>query len=144
MSILIPIPKTIALISYAGKVMLKIVHARLQHYVNQEFPDIQAGFLKGRGTRDQIVNIHWIIEKAKEFQKNTYLCFINYTNAFVWIITNCGKLSKEMGLPDHLTCLLRNLYVKKQQLRLYMEQQLGSGLRKENNKAVTLLTQPVC
>ena len=89
--------------------MLKILHARLQHYVNQEFPDIQAGFIKGRGTRDQIANIHWIIEKAREFQKNTYLCFINYTNAFVWIKTNCGKLFKETGLPDHLTCLLRNL-----------------------------------
>ena len=73
---------TIALISHASKVILKILHARLQHYANQELPDVQAGFRKGKGTRDQIANIHWIIEKAREFQKNTYFCFINYTKAF--------------------------------------------------------------
>ena len=74
--------------------MLKILHARLQHYANQELPDVQAGFRKGRGTRDQIANICWIIEKAREFQKNIYLCFIDCTKAFVWIIINCEKLLK--------------------------------------------------
>ena len=83
--------RTIALISYASKVMLKILQARLQQYVNLELPDVQAGFRKGRGTRDQIANIHWIIEKAREFQKNIYFCFIDYTKAFDWITTNCGK-----------------------------------------------------
>ena len=74
--------------------MLKILEARLQQYVNQEFPDVQAGFRKSRGTRDQIANIHWIIKKAREFQKNIYFCFIDYTKAFVWITTNCGKFLK--------------------------------------------------
>ena len=83
----------IALISHASKVMLKILHARLQHYANQEFPDAQAGFRKGRRTRDLIANICWILEKAREFQKNIYLCSINYAKAFnCWIMTNCGKL----------------------------------------------------
>ena len=91
---------TIALISHASKVMLKILQARLQQYVNQEFPDVQAGFRKGRGSRDQIANIRWIIEKAREFQKNTYFCFINYAKAFVWITTN-WKILQEMGIPDH-------------------------------------------
>ena len=91
--------------------MLKILHPRLQHYVNQELPDVQAGFRKGRGTRDQIVNIHWIIEKAKEFQKNIYLCFINYAKASDCVDHNkLQKALKEMRKPDHLTCLLRNLY----------------------------------
>ena len=85
---------TIALISHASKVMLKILQARLQWYVNQELSDIQAGFRKVRGTRDQIVNIHWIIKKAREFQKNIYICFIDYANAFVWITTNCEKFFK--------------------------------------------------
>ena len=86
---------TIALIFHANKVILKILHAGLQRYMNQELPDVQAGFRKGRGTRDQIANICWIIEKAKEFQKNIYLCFIDYTKTFDWvIITNCGKLLK--------------------------------------------------
>ena len=80
--------------------MLKILQARLQQYVNQEFPDVQAGFRKGRGSRDQIANIRWIIEKAREFQKNTYFCFINYAKAFVWITTN-WKILQEMGIPDH-------------------------------------------
>ena len=83
----------------------------LQYYVNQEFPDIQAGFRKGRGTRDQTVNIHWIIEKAREFQKNIYFCFIDYAKAFDCVDHNkLRKALKEMGIPDHLTCILRNLY----------------------------------
>ena len=90
-------------------VMLKILQARLQQYVYREFPDVQAGFKKGRGTRDQIANIHWIIEKAREFQKNIYFCFIDYAKAFVWITTN-WKILKKIGVTDHLTCLLRNLY----------------------------------
>ena len=82
---------TIALISHASKVMLKILQARLQQYVNRELPDVQDGFRKGRGTRDQIANIRWIIKKAREFQKNIYFCFIDYGKAFVWVTTNCGK-----------------------------------------------------
>ena len=82
---------TVALISHASKVMLKIFQAKFQQYVKQELPDVQAGFRKGRGTRNQIANIHWITEKAKEFQKNIYFYFIDYTKAFEWITTNCGK-----------------------------------------------------
>ena len=89
--------------------MLKILQARLQQYVNCELPDVQAGFRKGRGTRDQIANIRWIIKKAREFQNNIYFCFIDYVKAFVWITTN-WKILKEMAIPDHLICLLRNLY----------------------------------
>ena len=100
---------TIALISHTSKVMLKILQARLQQYVNHELPDVQTGFRKGRGARDQIANISWITKKAREFQKNIYFCFIDYARAFVWITTN-WKILKEMGMPDHLTCLLRNLY----------------------------------
>ena len=104
---------TIALISQASEVILKILQARLQQYVNHELPGVQAGFRKGRRTRDQIANICWIIEKAREFQKNIYFCFIDYAKAFdfdfVWITTTCGKFL-EMGIPDHLTCFLRNLY----------------------------------
>ena len=85
---------TIALISHASKVMLKILQARLQPYVNCELPDVQAEFRKGRGTRDQIANIHWVIEKAREFQKNICFCSIDYAKAFVWITTNCGKFLK--------------------------------------------------
>ena len=85
---------TMVLISHASKVMLKILQARLQKYVNSEHPDVQAGFRKDRGTRDQIANIHWIIEKAREFQKNIYFCFIDYDKAFVWITINCGKFFK--------------------------------------------------
>ena len=85
---------TIALISHSSKVMLKILQARLQQYINHEIPDVQAGFRKGRGTRDQIANIHWIIEKAREFQKNVYFCFIDYAKAFVWITINSGKFWK--------------------------------------------------
>ena len=101
-SVCIPIPKegnakersnyhTIALISHASKVILKILQARLQQYMNRELPDVQAGFRKGRGTRDQIANICWIIEKARELQKNIYFCFIDYNKAFVWITISCGK-----------------------------------------------------
>ena len=102
----------IALISHASKVILKILHTKRQHYVNQEVPDDQAGSRKGRGTRDQIANICWILEKAMEFQKNIYLCFINYAKAFDCVDHNkLWKALKDMGIPDHLTCLLRNLYV---------------------------------
>ena len=91
--------------------MLKILQARLQQYVNCELPDVQAGFRKGRGTRDQIANIHWIMEKAREFQKNIYFCFIDYAKTFDCVDHNkLWKILKEMGIPDHLTCLLRNLY----------------------------------
>ena len=91
--------------------MLKILQARLQQYVNRELPYIQAGFRKGRGTRDQIANICWIIQKAREFWKNIYFCFIDYAKAFDCVDHNkLWKILKEMGIPDHLTCLLRNLY----------------------------------
>ena len=91
--------------------MLKILQARLQHYVNRELPDVQAGFRKGRGTRDQIANIHWIIKKAGEFQKNIYFRFIDNAKAFDCVDNNkLWKILKEMGIPDHLTCLLKNLY----------------------------------
>ena len=121
-SVFIPIPKkgnakqcsnycTIALISRASKVMVKILQARLQQYVNCELADVQAGFRKGRGTRDQIANIHWIMEKAREFQKSIYFCFIDYAKAFDCVDHNkLWKILQEMGIPDHLICLLRNLY----------------------------------
>ena len=100
-----------ALISHASKVMLKILQASLQQYVNHELPVVQAGFRKGRGTRDQIANICWIVEKAREFLKNIYFCFIDYAKAFDCVDHNkLWKILKEMGIPDHLTCLLRNLY----------------------------------
>ena len=107
--------------------MLKILQARLQQYVNHELPDVQAGLTKGRGTRDQIANIHWIMEKAREFQKNIYFCFLDYAKAFVCVDHNkLWKILKEMGIPDHLTCLLRNLYAcLEQQLELHMEQKTG-------------------
>jgi len=120
--VFIPIPKKgnakecsnyckIALISHARKVMLKILQARLQQYVNRELLDVQAGFRKGRGTRDQIANIRWIIESAREFQKDIYFCFIDYSKAFDCVDHNkLWKILQEMGIPDHLTCLLRNLY----------------------------------
>ena len=102
---------TIALISHAVKVMLKILQARLQQYVNCEIPDIQDGFRKGRGTRGQIDSIHWIIKKAREFQKNVYFCFIDYAKAFDLVDHHkLWKILKEMAIPAHLTCLLRNLY----------------------------------
>ena len=118
--------------------MLKILHARLQQYVNRELPDVQAGFRIGRGIRDQIANISWIIEKAREFQKNTYFLFMDYTKAFDCVDHNKPwKILQETGIPDHLTCLLRNcMQVKKQQLELDMEQQTGSKSGKKYIKAV--------
>ena len=102
---------TIALISHAGKVMLKILQARLQQYLNHELPAAQPGFRKGRGTRDQIANICWIIKKAREFQKNIYFCFLTTPNSLDSVDHNkLWKILKEMGIPDHLTYLLRNLY----------------------------------
>ena len=135
---------TIAVISQASKVMLNILHARLQHYENQELPGVQAGFRKGRGTRNQIANICWITGKAREFQKNIYLCFINYARAIDCEDHNkLWKPPKEMGIPDHLTCLQRNLYaVKKQHVAGCMEQPIGSRLRKKYDRAVCC--HPVC
>ena len=99
------------LISHASQLMLKILQVRLQWYVNWKLPEAQAGFRKGRGARDQIANICWIVEKAREFHKNIYFCFIDYTTAFDCVDDNIlWKILKEMGIPDHLTCLLRNLY----------------------------------
>ena len=95
--------------------MLKILQARLQQYVNQKFPDVQAGFRKGRGTRDQIANIHCMREKAREFHKNIHFCFINYAKAFDCVDHNkLQKILKELGIPDHLICLLRNLYINQE------------------------------
>ena len=103
--------RTIALISHVSKLMLKIIQARLQQYMTCELPDIQAGFRKGRGTRDQIANICWIIKKAREFQKNIYFCFIDCAKAFDCVDHNkLWKILKEMGLSEHFACLLRNLY----------------------------------
>ena len=145
----IPIPKkgnakecsnycTIALISHTSKVMLKILQARLQQYVNREIPYVQDTFRKGRGTRDQIANICWIIEKAREFQKNIYFCFIECPNAFDCVDHNkLWKILKEMGIPDHLTCLLGNLYAGQEAtVTTRHEQQTGSKSRKEYVKDV--------
>ena len=106
--------------------------------MNRELPDVQAGFRKGRGTRDQIANIHWIIKEAREFQKNIYFCFIDYTKAFDCVDQNkLWKILKEMGIPDHLTCILRTcMQVRKQQLELDMQQQADSKSGKEYVKAV--------
>ena len=147
-SVFIPIPKkgnakecsgyhTIVLISHASKPILKTLQVRLQKYVNWDFQDVQAGFRKGRGMRDQIANILWIIKKARKFRKSIYFCFIDYAKFFaVWITTNCGKFL-EMGTSDHLTCLLRNLVqIKKQQLEPDMEKWTGSKLGKEYVKSV--------
>ena len=145
-SIFIPIPKkgnakecsnyhTVALISHASKVLLKILQARLQQYVNRELPAVQVGFRKGRGTRDQMANIRWIMEKATEFQKNIYICFIDYAKAFDCVDHNkLWKILKEMGIPDHLTCLLKNLYAgQKATVRTGHETtdwfQIGKGVR---------------
>ena len=137
-SVFIPNPKkgkakecsnycTAVLISHASKVKLKILQARIQQYVNHELPDVQAGFRIGRGTRDQITNIRWIIEKAGEFQKNIYFCFIDYAKAFVWTTTNCGKFLKRW---EYQTILPTSweiwMQVKKQQSELDMEQHTGS------------------
>ena len=126
----------IALVSHASKVMLKILQARLQQYMNCELPDVQAGFRKGRGTRDQIANIQWIMEKAREFQKNIYFCFIDYAKAFDCVDhSKLWKILQETGIPDQLTCLLRNLYAS-QGATVDMEQQTGSTSGKEYAKAV--------
>ena len=120
-SVFIPIPNngnakncsnyhTVALISHVSKVMLKILQARLQQYVNHEFPDVQARFRKGRGIRAHVANVCWIIEKAREFQKNSYFCFIDYAKAFDLVDHNKLEILQEMGIPDHLICLLRNPY----------------------------------
>ena len=109
---------TIAFISHTSKVMLKILQVRFQQYVNRELPDVQAGFRKGRGTRDQIANIRWIIKKARQFHKNIYFCFIDYVKAFDCVDHNkLWKLLQEMGIPDHITCLLRNLYAGQEAVR---------------------------
>ena len=132
-SIFFPIPKkgnpkefssycTIALISHASKVMLKIPQPRLQQYMNYEIPDVQSGFRKGRGTRDQIANIRWIIRKAWEFQKSSTSALLT-VHLTVWITTN-WKILKEMGITDHLTCLSRNLYAGQEELD--MEEQTGA------------------
>ena len=95
--------------------MLKILQARFQQYVHHELPDVQTGFRKGRGTRDQIANTHWIIKKGREFQKNTYFCFIDYAKSFDCVDhKKLWKILKEMGIPGHLTCLLRNLYASQE------------------------------
>ena len=121
-SVFIPIPKkgnakecsnycTIALILHASKVIIKILQTRLQEYVNREIPNVQAGFRKGRGIRDELSNIHCIIEKEREFQENIYFCFIEYTKTFDYVDQNkLWKILKEMKILDHLTCLLKNLY----------------------------------
>ena len=121
-AVFIPVPKkdnakecmnyhTIALISHTSKVILKILQASLQQYINNELPDVQAEFIKGRGTRDQIANICWITEKAREFQKNIYFCFIDYAKAFDCVDhSKLWKILQEMGIPDNLTCLLKSLY----------------------------------
>ena len=118
---------TIAVSSHTSKITLKILQARLQQYVNRELPDVQAGFRKGRGTRDRIANIRWIIKKARNFQKNIYFCFIDYTKDFDYVGHNkLWKILKEMEIPDHLTCLLRNLYAGQEATELDMEQHTGS------------------
>ena len=119
---------TIALISHTSKVMLKILKTSLQQYMDCELPDVQAGFRKSGGTRDQIANIRWVIEKAREFQKNIYFCFINYAKSFDCVDHNkLWKILKEMGISDHLTCPLRNLYAGQEAtVRTGHEQQTGS------------------
>ena len=123
--------------------MLKILQDGLEQYVNRELLDVQAGFRRGRGTRDQIANICWIMEKAREFQKNIYFCFLDYAKAFDCVDHNkLWKILKEMGIPDHLTCLLKTcMQVRKQQLELDMEQQTGSYRKRSTSRLyiVTLL-----
>ena len=148
-SVLIPISKkgnakecsnyhTISLISHTSKVMFKLLQARLQQYVNHELPDVQAEFTKGRGTRDQIANSHWLISKAREFQKNIYIWFIAYAKAFDCVDHNkLWKILQEMGILDLLTCLLGNLYAGQEAtVRTGHETQTGFKSGKENVKAV--------
>ena len=119
---------TIALISHASKVMLKILQVSLQQYMNWELSDVQFGFRKGRGTRNQIANICWIVEKTREFQKNIYFCFIDYAKAFDCVNHNkLWKILKEMGILDDLICLLRNLYAGQEETELDMKQQTSSN-----------------
>ena len=131
-SVFIPIPKVnakecsnyciIAFFSHASKIMLKILQARLQQYVNRELPDVQAGFRKGRRTRDQTANIHWIMEKGRKFYKNIYFCFIDNAKAFDCVDHNkLWEILKEMGISDHLTSLLRNLYAGQEATKLDLE-----------------------
>ena len=129
---------TLALISHASRVMLKILQPRLQKYVNPKLPDAQTGIRKGRGTRDQIASICWIIEKAREFPKSIYFCFIDYAKAFDSVDPNkLWKILKETGLPEHLTCLWETyMQVKKQHVELDREEWTGSRLEKEYIKAV--------
>ena len=129
--------RTIAFISLASKLMLKILQARLQQFVNHEIPNVQAGFRKSRGTTDQIANLCWTIEKAREFQKNIYFCFTDYAKAFDSVDHNkLWKILKEMEIPDHLTCLLRNLYAGQEVTESDTEQQTGSKLEKKYVKSV--------
>ena len=117
--------------------MLKILQARLQQYLNRELPDVQAGCSKGRGSRDQIANIHWIIEKAREIQRSIYFCSINYVKAFHCVDHNkLWKILQEIGIPGYLTCLLRNLYAGQEVTEPVMEQQTGSKFGKQYVKAV--------
>ena len=140
-SVFIPIPKkgsakecsnyhTAVLISHASKVLLKILQARLQQYMNWELQDVQAGFRKGRGTTDQIASIHWVIENAREFRKNIYFCFIDYAKTLtLWISTNCGKFKKRWEYQTTLPASRKIcLQVKEQQLEMDMEQWTGSKL----------------
>ena len=152
-SVFIPVPKkgsakeclnycTIALISHASKVTLKILQARLQQYLNHKLPDVQAGFRKARGIRDQTANIHCIIEKGREFQKNIYICFIDYAKAFDCVDHNrLWKILQEMEKPDYLTCLLRNLYGGQEATELDMEQQMVPNRERSMSRLciVTLL-----
>ena len=125
--------------------MLNILQVRLQQYMNRELPDVQAGFRKGRGTRDQIANICWIIEKAREFQKNIYFYFIDYPKTFDSVDYNkLWKILKEMGIPDHLTCLLRNLYAGQEMTEPDMKQRTGSKLGKEYPKAIYCHHDYIC
>ena len=127
---------TVALISHASKVMLKILEARLQQYVKQDLPDVQAGFRKGRGTRDQIAKIHWVTEKAREFQKNIYFSFIDYAKAFDCVDhKKLWNIFQEMGIPNHLTCLLRYLHAG-QEATVRTGHGTGSKLGKEYVKTV--------
>jgi len=147
-SVFIPIPKkgsakecsnylTIALLSHASKVMLKILQARLQQYVNHELLDVQTCLRKGRGTRDQTVNSHWIIKKTRKFQKNIYFCFIDYAKAFDCVDHNkLWKILKEMGIPYHLTSLLRNLYAGQEATVRTWNNRLVPNRKKEYIKAV--------
>ena len=147
-SVFIPIPKkgnakecsnyhTVGLISHTSQVILEILQARLQQYVNRGLPDVQAGFRKGRRTRDPIANICWIIAKAREFQKSIYFCFIDFAKPFVWITANCRKFLKRWKYQTTLSASWEiYMQVKKQQLEPDMEQQTGSKLGKEYVKAV--------